>query len=434
MDCLNSARDERNMTPSSPALLTAMFEAAVAAADPMLCVPAHLPTDVKGRLVVVGAGKASARMAQAVEAHWTGPLEGVVVTRYGHAAPCEHIRIVEAAHPVPDAAGEEATCAILDAVSGLGEDDMVLALISGGGSALLTAPAGDITLEEKRAVNTALLKSGAHIGEMNIVRKHLSRVKGGGLAAAAYPARVLSLMISDVPGDDPGTIASGPTVGTATTPADALALLERYGIDMPDAVRAHLAADIPPPAPDDPRLARTENRVIAAPQLSLEAAARVAREAGVTPLILGDAIEGESREVARVMAGIAAQVRRHGQPLPAPCVLISGGETTVTVRGAGRGGRNVEFALALALALEKAQGIHAIACDTDGVDGAEETAGALVAPDTLPRAVAAGLDPRAMLDANDGHSFFERLDDRIVTGPTLTNVNDFRAILIDVVN
>jgi len=434
MDCLNSARDERNMTPSSPALLTAMFEAAVAAADPMLCVPAHLPTDVKGRLVVVGAGKASARMAQAVEAHWTGPLEGVVVTRYGHAAPCEHIRIVEAAHPVPDAAGEEATRAILDAVSGLGEDDMVLALISGGGSALLTAPAGDITLEEKRAVNTALLKSGAHIGEMNIVRKHLSRVKGGGLAAAAYPARVLSLMISDVPGDDPGTIASGPTVGTATTPADALALLERYGIDMPDAVRAHLAADIPPPAPDDPRLARTENRVIAAPQLSLEAAARVAREAGVTPLILGDAIEGESREVARVMAGIAAQVRRHGQPLPAPCVLISGGETTVTVRGAGRGGRNVEFALALALALEKAQGIHAIACDTDGVDGAEETAGALVAPDTLTRAVAAGLDPRAMLDANDGHSFFERLDDRIVTGPTLTNVNDFRAILIDVVN
>ena len=422
------------MTPSSPALLTAMFEAAVAAADPMLCVPAHLPTDVKGRLVVVGAGKASARMAQAVEAHWTGPLEGVVVTRYGHAAPCEHIRIVEAAHPVPDAAGEEATRAILDAVSGLGEDDMVLALISGGGSALLTAPAGDITLEEKRAVNTALLKSGAHIGEMNIVRKHLSRVKGGGLAAAAYPARVLSLMISDVPGDDPGTIASGPTVGTATTPADALALLERYGIDMPDAVRAHLAADIPPPAPDDPRLARTENRVIAAPQLSLEAAARVAREAGVTPLILGDAIEGESREVARVMAGIAAQVRRHGQPLPAPCVLISGGETTVTVRGAGRGGRNVEFALALALALEKAQGIHAIACDTDGVDGAEETAGALVAPDTLTRAVAAGLDPRAMLDANDGHSFFERLDDRIVTGPTLTNVNDFRAILIDVVN
>ena len=422
------------MTSSPSALLTAMFEAAVAAADPMLCVPAHLPKDVKGRLVVVGAGKASARMAQAVEAHWTGPLEGVVVTRYGHAAPCEHIRIIEAAHPVPDAAGEAATLAILDAVSGLTEDDVVLALISGGGSALLTAPAGEITLEEKRAVNTALLKSGAHIGEMNIVRKHLSRVKGGGLAAAAYPARVLALMISDVPGDDPGTIASGPTVGTATTPADALALLTRYGIDMPASVRAHLAADTPPPAPDDPRLARTENRVIAAPQLSLEAAAQVAREAGVMPLILGDAIEGESREVARVMAGIAAQVRRHGQPLPAPCVLISGGETTVTVRGKGRGGRNVEFALALALALEKAQGIHAIACDTDGVDGAEETAGAIVTPDTLPRAIATGMNTRAMLDDNDGHSFFEALNDRIVTGPTLTNVNDFRAVLIGAIN
>ncbi len=422
--------DERKMTSSPRALLTAMFEAAVAAADPMLCVPRHLPTDVKGRLIVVGAGKASARMAQAVEAHWTGPLEGVVVTRYGHAAPCEHIRIIEAAHPVPDAAGEAATRAVLDAVSGLGEDDTVLALISGGGSSLLTAPAAGITLDEKRAVNTALLKSGAHIGEMNIVRKHLSRVKGGGLAAAAYPARVLSLMISDVPGDDPGTIASGPTVGTASTPGEALALLERYGIDMPASVRAHLAGNTSPPAPDDPRLSRTENRVIAAPQLSLEAAARVAREAGVTPVVLGDAIEGESREVARVMAGIAAQVRRHDQPLPAPCVLISGGETTVTVRGSGRGGRNVEFALALALALEEAPGIHAIACDTDGVDGAEETAGALVTPDTLPRAVAAGMDPRAMLDANDGHSFFEGLDDHIVTGPTLTNVNDFRAILV----
>lgn len=418
------------MKPCPRDLLTAMFEAAVAAADPMLCVPQHLPTGLKGRLIVVGAGKASARMAQAVEAHWSGPLEGVVVTRYGHAAPCEHIRIIEAAHPVPDAAGEAATLAILDAVSGLAEDDTVLALISGGGSALLTAPAPGITLEEKRAINTALLKSGAHIGEMNIVRKHLSRVKGGGLAAAAYPARVLSLMISDVPGDDPGTIASGPTVGTGTTPGDALALLERYGIHIPDSVRAHLTGNTPPPAPDDPRLSRTENRVIAAPQLSLEAAAQVAREAGVTPLILGDAIEGESREVARVMAGIAAQVRRHRQPLPSPCVLISGGETTVTVRGKGRGGRNVEFALALAIALEETQGIHAIACDTDGVDGAEEIAGAIVAPDTLPRAIAAGMNPRAMLDTNDGHSFFENLNDHIVTGPTLTNVNDFRAVMI----
>ncbi len=417
------------------ALLTAMFDAAVAAADPMRCVPRHLPRDVTGRLVVIGAGKASARMAQAVEAHWTGPLEGVVVTRYGHAAPCARIRIIEAAHPVPDRAGEMATLDILDAVAGLTQHDMVLALISGGGSALLTAPAAGITLEEKRAVNTALLRSGAHIGEMNTVRKHLSEVKGGGLAAAAFPARVLSLMISDVPGDDPGTIASGPTVGTTSTPADALALLQRYGIDIPDSVRAQLAGGNPPPGIDDPRLARTENRIIAAPQLSLEAAAQVARDAGVTPLILGDAIEGESREVAKVMAGIAAQTRRHGQPLPCPCVLISGGETTVTVRGEGRGGRNVEFALALSLALEEAlgetPGIHAIACDTDGVDGAEEVAGAVVDPSTLHRARRAGLDPRAMLAANDGHTFFERLDDRIVTGPTLTNVNDFRAILVE---
>ena len=426
------------MTHPPRALLTAMFDAAVAAADPMLCVPAHLPQDVPGRLVVVGAGKASARMAQAVEAHRAGPLEGVVVTRYGHGAPCERIRIVEAAHPVPDAAGEGATRAILAAVSGLTAKDTVLALISGGGSALLTAPAAGIALEEKRAINTALLRSGAHIGEMNTVRKHLSRVKGGGLAAAAYPARVLALMISDVPGDDPGTIASGPTVGTGSTPADALALLERYGIAIPASVRAHLEGGTPPPGAGDPRLSRVENRVVAAPQLSLEAAARVAREAGVTPLILGDAIEGESREVARVFAGMAAQVRRHGQPLPTPCVLISGGETTVTVRGKGRGGRNVEFALALAIALEEAlgdtPGIHAIACDTDGVDGAEEVAGAVIGPDTLTRARAAGIDPRAMLQANDGHTFFERLDDRIVTGPTLTNVNDFRAIFVDGVN
>ena len=411
-------------------LLNAMFEAAVAAADPMLCVPDHLPTDVKGRLIVVGAGKASARMAQAVERHWDGPLDGVVVTRYGHAAPCERIRIVEAAHPVPDAAGEQATRDILDAVTGLTEDDTVLALISGGGSALLTAPAGDITLDEKRGINTALLRSGAHIGEMNTVRKHLSLVKGGGLAAAAHPARVLSLMISDVPGDDPATIASGPTVGTETGPADARTLLDRYGIAIPPSVDAYLASGERPPFADDVRLSRTENRIIAAPQISLEAAAAVAIAAGVTPIILGDAIEGEAREVARVHAGIAAQIRRHHQPFPAPCVLISGGETTVTVRGNGRGGRNVEFAMGLALALDEAPGIHAIACDTDGVDGAEEIAGAVVTPDTLARAKAAGIDPRAMLDDNDGHAFFEALGDQIITGPTLTNVNDFRAVII----
>lgn len=412
------------------ALLRAMFDAAVAAADPMICVPPNLPSPPKGRLVVVGAGKASARMAQAVETHWSGPLEGVVVTRYGHGAPCETIKIIEASHPVPDAAGVAATEEILSAVSDLTEDDLVLALISGGGSALLTAPAGDITLDEKRAINQALLKSGAAIGEMNTVRKHLSAVKGGGLAAAAHPARVLALMISDVPGDEPGVIASGPTVGTETTAADARALLERYGILITPSVQAHLDSGNGPPSPDDPRLAGVENRVIAAPQLSLEAAAKVALKAGVTPMILGDAIEGESRDVAKVHAGIAAQVLRHGQPLAAPCVLISGGETTVTLRGNGRGGRNVEFLLALAVALDGTPRISAVAGDTDGIDGAEEIAGALVRPDTLERARGLGIDPIASLGNNDGHSFFEVLKDQIVTGPTLTNVNDFRAVLI----
>lgn len=418
------------MTSDTKALLRAMFNAAVAAADPMHIVPAHLPPRPKGRLVVVGAGKASARMAQAVEAHWEGPLEGVVVTRYGHAAPCKHIRVIEASHPVPDQAGVDATNAILEAVSGLTEDDMVLALISGGGSALQICPAGDITLEEKRGINTALLKCGAAIGEMNTVRKHLSRVKGGGLAAAAFPARMLSLMISDVPGDDPGVIASGPTVGTTTTAADALAILNRYGIDLPDSIRAHLDSGEGPPREGDPRLARVENRVIAAPQLSLEAAAAIAASYGLTPIILGDAIEGEARDVAKVMAGIAQQVLRHAQPMPAPAVLISGGETTVTVRGKGRGGRNVEFMLGLALALDGMPGVSAIACDTDGVDGAEEVAGAMVAPDTLKRAAAAGLDAHAMLANNDGHSFFEALGDQVITGPTLTNVNDFRAVIV----
>ncbi len=411
-------------------LLRAMFDAAVAAADPMVCVPPNLPPAPKGRLIVVGAGKASARMAQAVETHWSGPLEGVVVTRYGHGAPCERITIHEASHPVPDQAGVDATRAILDAVTGLTEDDLVLALISGGGSALLTAPAGKITLDEKRAVNQALLKSGAAIGEMNTVRKHLSDVKGGGLAAAAWPAPVLSLMISDVPGDEPGVIASGPTVGTESDPETALALLEQYGIDIPASIRAHLEGRTPPPGPQDERLSRTENRVIAAPQLSLEAAASVAREAGVTPVILGDAIEGESRDVAKVHAGMAMQVIRHGQPLPSPCVLISGGETTVTVRGDGRGGRNVEFCLALAVALDGANGVWAIAGDTDGIDGAEEIAGAIVTPDLLARARAAGHDPLASLARNDGHGFFEAMKAQVITGPTLTNVNDFRAVLI----
>jgi len=412
------------------ALLREMFDAAVAAADPMICVPPNLPEPPKGKLVVVGAGKASARMAQAVEAHWGGELSGVVLTRYGHGAPCERIKIIEASHPVPDEAGVAGTREIINAVSDLTEDDLVLALISGGGSALLTSPAGDISLDEKRAINQALLKSGAAIGEMNTVRKHLSTVKGGGLAAAAYPARVLALMISDVPGDEPAVIASGPTVGTETTASDALALLEYYDVEITHSVRNHLDAGTSPPSPTDNVLSRVENLVVAAPQLSLEAAAKVAREAGITPVILGDAIEGESREVARVHAGIANQVQRHSQPANAPCVLISGGETTVTVRGNGRGGRNVEFCLALALALESNERIWGIAGDTDGIDGAEEIAGAVVSPDILARAKAANIDARASLSNNDGHQFFETLDAQVVTGPTLTNVNDFRAVLI----
>ena len=407
-----------------------MFQAAIAAADPLVCVPPALPNRPKGRLLVVGAGKASARMAQAVEQNWDGALEGVVLTRYGHSAPCDHIKIIEASHPVPDEAGIAGTQEILDAVSGLNEDDLVLALISGGGSALLTAPAGAITLDEKRAINQALLKSGAAIGDMNTVRKHLSAVKGGRLASAAYPARVIALMISDVPGDEPGVIASGPTVGTETTAADAFALLQRYEIDIPSSVIAHLESGETPPMPCDTKLSRVENRVIAAPQISLEAAANVARQAGITPIILGDAIEGESRDVAKVHAGIAAQVVRHGQPLPSPCVLISGGETTVTVRGNGRGGRNVEFCLALAVALESAPQIWAIAGDTDGIDGAEEIAGAVVTPETLSRAATLGIDPIEALANNDCHSFFESLGAQVVTGPTLTNVNDFRAVLV----
>jgi hydroxypyruvate reductase len=379
--------------------------------------------------VVVGAGKASARMAEALEAAWQGPLEGLVVTRYGHARPCRRIEIAEAAHPVPDEAGAAAAGRILEAVSGLGPDDLVIALISGGGSALLTLPAPGITLAEKQAVNRALLASGAPIGEMNVVRKHLSAIKGGRLAAAAHPARTVALLISDVPGDDPGTIASGPTVGERSTPADAAAILARRGIEPPASVAAHLARAEDCPGPDDPRLARSEVRIVAAPQMSLEAAAEAARAAGVTPLILGDSLEGEARELGTVMAGIARQVLAHGQPLPRPAVLLSGGETTVTLRGKGRGGRNVEFLLALAVMLGGAP-VHALAGDTDGVDGAEEVAGAVIGPDTLARAEAAGLDPRAMLDANDAHAFFEALADRVVTGPTLTNVNDFRAVLI----
>ena len=416
---------------NSRALLQKMFDAAVAAADPQKVVPAHLPARPKGRTVVVGAGKASAAMAKAVEDAWPGPLEGLVVTRYGHGVPCRRIEIVEAAHPVPDAEGEDAARRILDLVSGLGEDDLVLALISGGGSALLALPAPGLTLADKQAINKALLRSGASIDEMNCVRKHLSAVKGGRLAAAAYPARLVTLLISDVPGDDPSVIASGPTVPDPTTFADALGILRKYGITEPQAALAHLArGEDETPKPGDRRLGRTQTVMVATPQRSLEAAAEVARVAGVTPVILGDAIEGEAREVAKVMAGIAVQVARHDQPAAKPCVLLSGGETTVTVRGKGRGGRNVEFLLALAVQLQASPGIFAIAGDTDGIDGAEEAAGAIVTPDTLARAEAKGINAKESLAENDGHGFFAALEDQIVTGPTLTNVNDFRAILI----
>lgn len=411
------------------AFLRGLFDTAVAAADPLRRVPEFLPDPPRGRVIVVGAGKASARMAQAVDRAWASRVEGLVVTRYGHAVPCEHIEIVEAAHPVPDDAGQRAARRILDLAVSAGPDDLVLALISGGGSSLLALPADGITLRDKQELNTALLRSGASITEMNLVRKHLSAVKGGRLAAAAFPARTVGLLMSDVPGDEPGVIASGPTVAEPSTPEQALAVLDGYHIDAP-AARACLRTAIGCPRPDDPRLAAAENHVIAAPQHSLDAAADAAHRAGVAPVVLGDAIEGEAREVGTVLAGIARQAHRHGQPAAPPCVLLSGGETTVTVHGDGRGGRNVELLLALALGLRGLAGVHALACDTDGVDGSEEIAGAVIAPDTLARARQLGLDPAAALAGNDGHTFFEKLGDQVVTGPTLTNVNDFRAVLV----
>jgi hydroxypyruvate reductase len=412
-------------------LLRAMFDAAIDAAQPARSLPPHLPDPPRGRTIVIGAGKASAAMAKAFEDAWAGPLEGLVVTRYGYAVPCRHIEIVEAAHPIPDAAGVAAAKRMLDLVAGLTPDDLVVALISGGGSALLALPAPGLTLDDKQRVNRALLASGATIGEMNCVRRHLSAIKGGRLAAACHPARLVTLLMSDVPGDRPADIASGPTVADATTCADALDLVRRYAIELPAEVRRVLDTGAGETVkPGDPRLARAEVRMIVTPQRALEAAARVARDAGVAPAILGDAIEGEARDVGKVMAGIALHVAAHGQPFAPPCVLISGGETTVTVRGDGRGGRNVEFLLALALALDGCPGVFALAGDTDGVDGQEEIAGAIVAPDTLARAWKAGLRPADSLARNDGHGFFGAIGDAVVTGPTLTNVNDFRAILV----
>ena len=409
------------MIPSD--LLRAMFDRAVAVADPMQSLATALPPKPEGRVVVIGAGKASARMAEAVEAAW-GPCEGLVITRYGYARPCQGIEIVEAAHPVPDAAGVAATRRMLDLLAGCGEGDFVLALISGGGSALLCAPADGITLTEKQALTQALLASGAPIGDINGIRKEISAVKGGRLAAAAYPARMLALMISDVPGDDPGDIASGPTVGHHGDAARALATLARWGVTPPPSIDAFLKAGGDPVLPDDPRLSRVENVIYAAPAQSLAAAADLAREQGYAVDILGDAIEGEAREVAAAHAALALAAR-------GPRLILSGGELTVTRRGDGVGGPNAEYALALALALQGAPGIHAIACDTDGVDGAAEVAGAIIGPDTLSRAEAAGADPAQALAENDAHNFFYKIDRQVVTGPTLTNVNDFRAILIE---
>lgn len=412
-------------------LLRSLFDAAVACAQPAICLPPHLPVPPKGRTIVIGAGKASAAMARALEDHWQGPLEGLVVTRYGYAVPCQRIEIVEAAHPVPDAAGLRATERIVQLVSGLCADDLVIALISGGGSSLLVAPGPGLTLADKQAINTALLECGASISEMNCVRRHLSAVKGGRLAAACFPAKVVTLLISDVPGDSPIDVASGPTVADPSTCADALAIIERYRIALPPAVRSLLESGQGESInPGDPRLAGQSTTIITAPQLALEAAAKVARAAGYTPYILGDSLEGEARDLGKTMAGIARQVVQHGQPFQTPCVLLSGGETTVTLKGQGRGGRNVEFLLSLAIALDGLPGVHAIAGDTDGVDGMEDIAGASLSPDTLARAWAQGIHPRQSLDNNDGHGFFQALGDSVVTGPTLTNVNDFRAILI----
>ncbi|WP_201864594.1 glycerate kinase type-2 family protein [Microvirga soli] len=413
------------------AFLQSLFEAAIAAADPAHCVPPNLPEPPQGRTIVIGAGKAAASMARAVEQQWAGDLTGLVVTRYGHAVPTSRIQVREAAHPVPDTAGLEASREIMSLVSDLSPDDLVLCLISGGGSALLPLPIDGLTLEDKQEVNKALLRSGATIGEMNCVRRHLSAIKGGRLAAACHPATVVTLLVSDVPGDDPINIASGPTVPDPTTCADALEILDRYGIDPAPAVLEVLTSGRGETIkPGDKRLMQADVRMIATPQMALEAAAKVAAQHGLASHILGDAIEGEARDVGKVLAGIALQAARRGQPFTPPCVLLSGGETTVTVRGQGRGGRNVEFLLSLAATLDGHPGIHALAGDTDGVDGLEEIAGAYLASDSIDRAWAMGISVKKSLAENDGHSFFESLGDGIVTGPTLTNVNDFRAILI----
>ena len=415
-------------------LMRAMFDAAVESAQPEKTIAPYLPdpsTIGDGRLVVIGAGKASAAMARAVEQSWSGPLSGLVVTRYGYEVDCEHIEIVQASHPVPDAAGEVAARRLLDLVTPLTEKDTVLCLISGGGSALLPLAQPGLSLADKQEVNRQLLACGATITEMNCVRRHLSAIKGGRLAAACHPARMLTLMISDVPGDNPIDIASGPTVADPTTCQDALDLIARYQIDLDEHVMQVLKSGQGESVkPGDRRLQRAESTIIAAPQMALDAAAELAQQAGYTPFVLSDAIEGEARDVGSVLAAIARQVAERDAPFARPCALLSGGETTVTLRGNGRGGRNVEFLLSFALGCAGHPEICALACDTDGVDGAEEVAGAIATPDTLDRARNAGIQPAASLANNDGHGFFGAIGDAVVCGPTRTNVNDFRVILI----
>lgn len=411
--------------------LAGLFRAAVAAADPARVLPAHLPARPKGRTVVVGAGKGAAQMAAAFEALWDGPLEGLAVTRYGFGCPTRRIEVIEAAHPVPDEAGLRAAERLLALVEPLGPDDLVVALICGGGSALLPAPPPGVTLEDEIAVTRTLLASGAPISEMNLIRKHLSRIKGGRLAAAAHPARVVTLAVSDIPGDDPAAIASGPTVPGPGTAAQARAVVARRGLALPAAVADWLArAEAEAPRPGDPGFARDAVRVVASARLSLEAAASEAEAAGVHAAILSDAVEGEAREVARVHAALAREIGLRDRPFRAPVVLLSGGETTVTVRGQGRGGRNAEFALAAARDLAGLAGVHLLAADTDGVDGTEDNAGAFADGRTWARLAERGEDPAARLEANDAHAAFAALGDLFVTGPTGVNVNDFRALLI----
>lgn len=420
------------MNSDHVALLTSMFDAAIEAADPLASLKAHLPEKPKGRTVVIGAGKGAAQMAAAFEQLWDGPLSGVIVTRYGYAAPCQHVKVLEASHPVPDEAGLAASAALFETVRDLSADDLVVALVCGGGSSLLPSPPEGLTLADEQALNEALLASGAPIGAMNAIRKHCSTIKGGRLAKAAYPARVVSLVVSDVPGDDPAQVASGPTVPDDVTLEEALALVESLRIELPEAIKTHLAKESArAPDPSDEAFARNEVTVVASAGISLDAAAGVGRNAGYSVAILSDAIEGEARDIGLMHAAIARQVTDKNAPFQKPAIILSGGETTVTLRAKGRGGRNTEFLLSFANAIEGAQGITALAADTDGIDGSEDNAGAFADGQSAARIRKGGVDPKAALSGNDAWGAFEAAGDLFVPGPTGTNVNDFRAILIE---